>query len=129
MQQAKIFTPFFQLQIQIIPNFFDRYQQFSMGSEISGFRRNFGKIGREKNPWPTPNQNHPNNTTPARPSTINHLQREYAGTGMGAEYKEANPPSRLATTHTQATTSHDSANTNPSCTRRLTSYYGHRTIV
>jgi hypothetical protein len=52
MQQAKIFIPFFQLQIQIIPNFFDRYQQFSMGSEISGFRRNFGKIGREKNPCP-----------------------------------------------------------------------------
>jgi hypothetical protein len=48
MQQAKIGVPFFQLQIQIIPNFFDRYQQFSMGSEISGFRRNFGKIGREK---------------------------------------------------------------------------------
>jgi hypothetical protein len=33
------------------PNFFERYQIISESSENYGFRRDFGNLGREKNPW------------------------------------------------------------------------------
>jgi hypothetical protein len=56
MQQAQIFIFSFELQIQNLPNFFERYQHFSMGSEISGFQLNFGKIDREKNPCLEPSR-------------------------------------------------------------------------
>jgi hypothetical protein len=51
MKHAHVFRPYIQLEIQIVPNFFGRYQNFSKGNEIYGYRRDFGKFGREKKPW------------------------------------------------------------------------------